>query len=95
MRFEIFHNELHHIRGSRIVQWIHRILHHEEFPQKLREYLLWSFAGIVIASPVPDEFGVALVSSLTNIKARSFAMLCFAFNTAGIIVFLVASKSSV
>lgn len=95
MRFELFHDEMHRIRSSRIVSWCHRILHHEKFPQKIREYLLWSFAGIVIASPLPDEFGVALVSSLTDIRARSFALLCFMFNTAGIILLLTASQSPV
>lgn len=93
MRFEVFHDEMHRIRSSRIVVWAHRVLHHEKFPQEVREYLLWSFAGIVIASPLPDEFGVALVSSLTDIRAKSFALLCFTFNTAGVILLLYASKS--
>lgn len=91
MRFELFHDEMHRIRSSRIVSWMHAKLHHEKFPQKVREYLLWSFAGMIIASPLPDEFGVALVSSLTDIRARSFALLCFTFNTAGIILLLYAS----
>ncbi len=95
MRFELFHDEMFRIRSSRIVTWAHGVLHHEKFPEKIRKYLLWSFAGIVIASPLPDEFGVALVSSLTDIRARSFAALCFTFNTAGIILFLYASKSPV
>jgi len=93
MRFEIFHDEMHRIRTSQIVSWMHKKLHHEKFPQKVREYLLWSFAGIIIASPIPDEFGVALVSSLTDIRARSFAALCFTFNTAGIILILLASQA--
>lgn len=92
MRFELFHDELHHIRTSRFFSWAHGVLHHERFPKKLKEILLWSFAGIVIASPLPDEFGVTLVSSITDIKARSFALLCYTFNTLGIIMFLLASR---
>jgi uncharacterized membrane protein YdjX (TVP38/TMEM64 family) len=95
LRFELFHDELHRIRSSRFVGWFHSVLHHEKFPHKLRKYLLWSIAGIIIASPLPDEFGVALVSSLTDIRARSFALLCFAVNTIGIILFLLASRSPV
>jgi hypothetical protein len=94
MRFEVFHDELHRIRTSKIAVWIHGVLHHERFPQKLKEIILWSFAGMVIASPLPDEFGVALVSSLTDIRARSFAALCFTCNTAGIILLLMVSMPS-
>lgn len=91
MRFELFHDELRLLRSSRLATWIHGVLHHERFPSKLKEYILWSFAGIIIASPLPDEFGVALISSITDVRARSFAILCFTFNTAGIILLLLAS----
>ncbi len=91
MRFELFHDELHRLRTSRVATWVHGILHHESFPRRLKEYILWSFAGIIIASPLPDEFGVVLISSITDIRARSFAALCFTFNTAGIILLLLAS----
>ncbi len=95
MHFELFHDELHQIRSSKIALWLHGILHHEKFPKKLKKYILWSFAGIIIASPLPDEFGVALVSSLTDIRTRSFAIMCFTFNTTGIILLLLASRSPV
>src|SRR3990167_5834482 len=64
MRFEFFHEELHRLKGTR-------------FPERLRSYILWSFAGIVIASPLPDEIGVVLVSSLAEINQRTFALFCF------------------
>lgn len=92
MRFEFFHDEIHRIKSTRAMLWLHDLLHHERFPEKARKYLLWSFAGIIIASPLPDEFGVVLVSSLTDIKPRSFAMLCFCFNTLGIMLMLELSK---
>lgn len=92
MRFELFHDEMHHIRTSRFFSWAHGVLHHDRFPKKLKNMLLWSFAGIIIASPLPDEFGVALVSSITDIRPRSFAALCFSFNTAAIILLLFASR---
>ncbi len=92
MRFEMFHNELHSLRSARIFQWAHEKLHHENFPEKLRIYLLWSFAGIIIASPVPDEFGVALVSSLTTINKKAFAILSLVANMAGILLMILSSK---
>ncbi|MBP9850886.1 MAG: hypothetical protein KBC47_04300 [Candidatus Peribacteraceae bacterium] len=92
MRFELFHDEMHHLRTSRFFRWAHGVLHHDRFPKRLKDILLWSFAGIIIASPLPDEFGVALVSSVTDIHARSFAFLCFSFNTAAIILLLLVSR---
>ena len=59
----------------------------------MRGILLWSFAGIVIASPLPDEFGVTLVSSVSTMRPRQFAVLCFLLNTAGIfVIFLIAQS---
>jgi hypothetical protein len=92
MRFELFHDELHSLRSARVVQWMHEKLHHENFPEKLRKYLLWSFAGIIIASPVPDEFGVALVSSLTTINKKAFAILSLIANMSGILLMILGSK---
>jgi hypothetical protein len=71
---------------------MHEKLHHENFPEKLRKYLLWSFAGIIIASPVPDEFGVALVSSLTTINKKAFAILSLIANMSGILLMILGSK---
>lgn len=92
MRFEFFHEEIHKLRTTRIVTWAHRKLHHESVPEKVREYLVWCFAGLVIASPLPDEFGVILVSSMTNINERAFAVLSFFMNMLGILVFIAGSK---
>jgi hypothetical protein len=93
VRFEFFHEEINRIKNTRLLLRIHGILHHEKFPQKLREYLLWSFAGLVIASPLPDEFGVLLVSSFSDIKPRTFALVCFLCNSAGVFMFLLGSRA--
>ncbi|OGJ65943.1 hypothetical protein A3A67_03710 [Candidatus Peribacteria bacterium RIFCSPLOWO2_01_FULL_51_18] len=92
MRFEFFHEELHRLKGTRFLQRVRSILYHERFPERLRSYILWSFAGIVIASPLPDEIGVVLVSSLAEINQRTFALFCFFLNTAGILLILLATR---
>lgn len=93
MRFEFFHEEIYHLKSTRIAQWMHSVIHHDSFPEKFRRYLLWAFAGIIIASPVPDEFGVALVSSIASIDRRAFAALSFICNTAGILVIILMSRA--
>lgn len=92
MQFELFHEEVHKLKSLRLLRWLRGVLHHESFPQKLRIYLLWSFAGIIIASPLPDEFGVTLVSSLTTIHPRTFSLISFVANSAGIFLFLGGSR---
>ncbi len=94
VRFSIFHQELHRLQESRFMRWIHRCLHHPSVSETVRKTLLWSFAGIVIASPLPDEFGVTLVSSVSTIRPRQFASLCFLLNTVGILLILLIARSA-
>lgn len=89
-RWTSIHDELHRLRDTRVVQYVHGLLHHESISERMREYILWSFAGLLIASPLPDEIGVTLVSGLTEIRLRTFAALCFVLNTIGILIILTA-----
>ena len=55
---------------------------------KLRFYLLYIFAGFVIASPLPDEIGVTMLAGLGHIRPLPFAILSLIFNTLGILFIL-------
>lgn len=92
LRFSTFHDELHRLRETRWFAGLHRLLHHESISHRIRMYLLWSFAGIIIASPLPDELGVSLVSSTTDINGKTFGILCFVMNTLGILFILLVSR---
>ncbi len=89
-----FEEELKLIRGTRAFLYLHSILHRETVSERLRRYLLWSIAGFVIASPLPDELGVTLLSSLTEIKPKKFAVLCYLLNAAGILVILLLARAA-
>ncbi len=56
---------------------------------KLKLYLMYALAGIMIASPLPDEAGVIMLAGLTKIKLGTMMKLSFILNTAGIIVLLL------
>jgi len=56
--------------------------------ERLRKGLLYVFAGMVIASPLPDEAGVTILAGLTNIKPTALAIIGFIFNTLGILILL-------
>ena len=92
VRFSLFHDEVRRLRESRVIQFFRRCFHHESISDAMRGILLWSFAGIVIASPLPDEFGVTLVSSVSTMRPRQFAVLCFLLNTAGILCILLGAR---
>lgn len=57
-------------------------------PPAVRNYLAPVLGGIIIASPLPDEIGISLLAT-TTISTRTFAILSFLLNTAGIFVILL------
>ena len=91
IRFSVFHDELHQLKSSRIVSWLTSFFHHERLSERFRRTLLWSFAGLIIASPLPDEIGVMMVSSIESVRTREFSLLCFLLNTIGIFLILLAA----
>jgi hypothetical protein len=60
--------------------------------KKLRTYLMYIFAGGLIASPLPDEAGVILLAGLTKIKPRILAIIGFILNSLGIFALFYISK---
>ena len=62
------------------------------FFARFKRYILWVFAGFLIATPLPDEFGVSILGGFTSINKRVLGLLSFGLNTAGIfIIMLLAS----
>ncbi|MDO8467559.1 MAG: hypothetical protein Q7S56_01260 [Nanoarchaeota archaeon] len=53
---------------------------------RIRLYTLYTLAGIIIASPLPDEAGVIMLAGLTHIKIKIMAVISFTFNTLGILI---------
>lgn len=94
IRFSVFHDEVHRLKTSRIIMWLRNIFFHERYSERFRRTLLWSFAGLIIASPLPDEFGVMLVSSISSVRTREFSVLCFLLNTVGIFLILLVGKAT-
>lgn len=54
----------------------------------LGRFLLPALGAIIIASPFPDELGIALLG-ISNMKRFYFFLLSFALNTVGIYLFLL------
>ncbi len=57
----------------------------------IKHYLLYIFAGIMIATPLPDEIGVSMLAGLTTIKPKKLATISFLLHA--IFVFLILKFS--
>ena len=53
---------------------------------KFVKYLMLGFAGLIIASPLPDELGITILATSRNISELTFIALSFVLNTLGIFI---------
>lgn len=84
-----FKDEFDRLKRTRVVRTVHKAIIHT-FGTKGSQWLLYFVAGLVIASPLPDELGVTMLGGLTSIHPRLFALLSFCFNSFGIyVMFLI------
>lgn len=82
-----FQDEFDKLKLHWIFQHIHQLFD-DHLSEKLKKYVLWTFAGFLIASPLPDEFGVSLISGFTDINRKIFGAVSYILNTMGIFVIL-------
>jgi len=83
-----FQDEFDKLKLTFVFQKIHELFHHH-LSDKAKEYVLWTLAGFLIASPLPDEFGVSLVSGFTEIDRKTFSIISFCLNTTGIFLIMI------
>jgi len=57
-------------------------------PPKVAFYISLGIAGLMIASPLPDEIGVAMLAGITTVRERTFAVISFTLNTIGVLFIL-------
>lgn len=86
-----FLEELKELENEKPIKAIHNIVKND-FHIKMSAYLLYVLAGIIIASPLPNEIGVALLATIKHIKIRTLNILSFIFNGLGIIIILLLSR---
>lgn len=82
-----FKDEIRKLAHEKIVIYLDRT-----FSYRVKKYLIPVFAGFLIASPLPDELGVALLAISQHISIKIFALLSFTLNTVGIfVIFMIGS----
>lgn len=83
-----FKDEINKFEKERFVKWMTH-----KFPEKIKHYLLVISAGIIIASPLPDEIGVTMLSVYNKISIKLFSVLSYLLNTAGIFIILLIGSA--
>ncbi|MBI5156035.1 hypothetical protein HZA45_02040 [Candidatus Peregrinibacteria bacterium] len=83
-----FRNELVRLHTTNVYKRIHALLCRSTASERLRCIGKWLLAGITIASPLPDEIGVTILATVTDIESKRMAVLCFTLNAMGIFVLL-------
>lgn len=82
-----FNDEFENLKNERIIkkfeEWIEK-----DFGTTLTHYLIYAAAGFMLASPLPDEFGMIMLAGLTRIKASVLAIISFILHTVGIMILL-------
>jgi hypothetical protein len=78
-----FADEIKRLSKEKIAHYFdHRI------PAKIRKYMLALLGGFIIASPLPDEIGVALLAAAMHVTTRTFIIISYVMNTIGIYIIL-------
>jgi hypothetical protein len=86
-----FMNEFEKLKEEKIVIKIKEIVD-KDINVKIRHYLLYLFAGILIATPLPDEVGVSMLAGLSTIKAKILWAISFILHSLAIYLILIASS---
>jgi len=84
-----FTDEFKKLEKNRIIKKIENIVKKNK-SILIRHYLLYLFAGIIIATPLPDEVGVSMLAGLTTVNPKKLAAIGFAVHTIAIFLILKA-----
>jgi uncharacterized membrane protein YdjX (TVP38/TMEM64 family) len=85
-----FMDEFEKLKRIKIIKYIRKISIKNKH-LLIKHYLLYVFAGILIATPLPDEVGVSMLAGLTNINPKKLAVISFILHSTAIFLILYFS----
>ncbi len=83
-----FGKEIHKLEKTSFISHVLGFFRNS-FSDRMRKVLVYVFAFFIIASPLPDEIGVAMLAGFTKVHPYVFALVSFIANFVGI-YFLVS-----
>jgi hypothetical protein len=86
-----FEEEYDDIANRQLFIWAKKSLSHHT-PAFVRKYIFPAFAGILVSTPLPDEFSAALVHASKNMSVTVFSFVSFIFSAFGVSIILALGK---
>jgi len=83
---DLFQDEIRKLSREKTVVWISSKI------QRGNSYLLPILGCLIIALPLPDEIGIAMLAASRKIPTKVFIVLSFALNVAGISAILLIGR---
>jgi hypothetical protein len=83
-----FSDEVQKLSKETVVRTINRWI-----PDSIRVYLLATFAGLLIASPLPTEIGILLMTSIKNISFKKFIIIIYILHASAIFIILLIGNT--
>ena len=82
-----FTDEFEGLENTKMMKELSRRIN-KTLSHRIKVYLMYALAGIIIASPLPDEAALILLAGLKRIKVSVLALISFVMNTIGILILL-------
>ena len=82
-----FMDEFKQLKKTKTVQFIRKIAKLNK-SILIKHYFLYIFAGIIIATPLPDEIGVSMLAGLTTVNPKKLAIISFVLHALAIFLIL-------
>ncbi len=83
-------NEIKELKRTKMLHKIRKMIYSNKHVL-VRHYMLYVFAGIVIATPLPDAIGISMLAGLTSIKSLKLTIISFILHTSVILLILIMS----
>lgn len=83
-----FSDEISKLTHEKVISYLDR-----HIPHKIKKYFVAFLGGVIIASPLPDEIGVALLASSVKISTKMFGVVSYLSNTIGIFIVLLIGNA--
>ena len=83
-----FSDEVQKLSEEKVFRTVNRWI-----PDSIRVYLLATFAALLIASPLPTEIGVLLMTSIKNISFKKFISIIYVLHASAIFIILLIGNA--
>ncbi|MEM3091569.1 MAG: hypothetical protein QXD05_00325 [Candidatus Pacearchaeota archaeon] len=82
-----FKREIKELNHERIISTIKNAIKNNK-NILIKHYFFYIFAGIILATPLPDEIGISMLAGLTTIKISKLAIIAFILHSIAIFIII-------